>query len=60
MSDDSRADREAPKDAPAAPKKRPYERPRIVSREPLVAVATVCNAPGKTDPFACPSGPIQS
>ncbi len=37
----------------------PYETPRIVYREPLEAVATVC-VPGKASPGACPVGPIRS
>lgn len=42
--------------------KRPYERPRILSREPLEAVAAVCAPapPAKGNPGACPSGPISS
>jgi hypothetical protein len=41
---------------------RPYERPRILSREPLEAVAAVCSPPGiaKGNPGVCPSGPISS
>jgi hypothetical protein len=39
--------------------KRRYERPRILSRETLEAVAAVCN-PGKVHPAVCPSGPISS
>jgi hypothetical protein len=36
----------------------PYEPPRIVYREPLEAVATVCTpAPGKGTPVSCPGGP---
>ncbi len=46
---------------PGAPK-RPYEAPRILSREPLEAVAAVCSPapPAKGNPGACPSGPIAS
>jgi hypothetical protein len=42
--------------------RRPYERPRILSREPLEAVAAVCSPPGvaKSNPGLCPSGPISS
>ena len=42
--------------------KRPYERPRILSREPLEAVAAVCAPapPAKANPGTCPSGPIAS
>jgi hypothetical protein len=39
-----------------------YERPRILSREPLEAVAAVCapSPPAKGNPGVCPSGPISS
>ncbi len=39
-----------------------YERPRILSREPLEAVAAVCAPAGvaKGNPGLCPSGPISS
>lgn len=42
--------------------KRAYERPRILSREPLEAVAAVCSPapPAKANPGSCPSGPISS
>jgi len=42
--------------------KRPWERPRILSREPLEAVAAVCAPapPAKSNPGFCPSGPISS
>ncbi len=53
-------DSDSPQSSEGSRKRRPYEPPRIVSREPLEAVATVCTAPGKADPFACPAGPIQS
>jgi hypothetical protein len=45
---------------PAA--RRPYERPRILSREVLEAVAAVCAPAGvaKGNPGLCPSGPISS
>jgi hypothetical protein len=48
------------KPAPSPPAKKPYEPPRIVSREPLEAVAAVCSPPGKANPGACPTGPISS
>lgn len=59
-------DPEAPRDelsksADAGPERRkPYAKPAVISREPLEAVAAVCNPPGKADPFACPAGPVQS
>lgn len=43
--------------------RKPYQRPRILSREPLEALANVCNQPGsKGDPGLpqCSVGPIQS
>lgn len=45
-----------------AASRRPYERPRILSREILEAVAAVCSPPGvaKGNPGLCPSGPISS
>jgi hypothetical protein len=41
---------------------RPYAAPRILSREPLEAVAAVCSPapPAKSNPGLCPSGPISS
>jgi hypothetical protein len=45
-----------------APTKQPWERPRILSREPLEAVAAVCapSPPAKGNPGLCASGPISS
>lgn len=40
--------------------KRPYSRPRVMSRERLEAVAAICSPPGKADPGSCPTGPIGS
>jgi hypothetical protein len=42
--------------------RRAYERPRILSREPLEAVAAVCAPapPAKQNPGICPSGPSSS
>lgn len=44
------------------PGRRRYERPRILSREPLEAVAAVCapTPPAKGNPGMCPTGPISS
>ena len=43
------------------PAKRPYEAPRVLSREPLEAVAAVCTpAPAKSNPTLCPQCPISS
>lgn len=50
-------------DGAAGPRtRRPYERPRILSREPLEAVAAVCapSPPAKSNPGFCPQGPISS
>jgi hypothetical protein len=55
--------RDAKPAEPAAGKtRRPYERPQILSREPLEAVAAVCSPapPAKSNPGTCPSGPISS
>ncbi len=40
----------------------PYETPRVVYREPLEAVATVCTPapPAKSTVMVCSSGPISS
>jgi len=49
--------------APGALAERPrWEAPRILSREPLEAVAAVCAPapPAKANPGLCPSGPISS
>ena len=42
--------------------KKPYERPRILSREILEAVAGVCapSPPAKSNAGVCPMGPISS
>ncbi len=47
---------------PEPPSKRAYERPRIVSRELLEAVAAICapSPPAKGNPGSCPQGPIAS
>jgi hypothetical protein len=46
----------------ATPDKPRWETPRILVREPLEAVASVCSPspPAKANPGACPSGPISS
>jgi|HubBroStandDraft_3_1064219.scaffolds.fasta_scaffold03474_1 hypothetical protein len=48
--------------AGAARGRRPYQRPQILFREPLEAMASVCapHPPAKGNPGACPSGPISS
>ncbi len=42
--------------------KKPYQRPQIVYREPLEAMAAICvpSPPAKGDPGACNQGPISS
>jgi hypothetical protein len=42
--------------------KKRYEKPQIVYRAPLEAMAAVCapSPPAKSNPGACPSGPISS
>ena len=41
--------------------RRPYHRPKILSRQSVEAMAASCATPGgKPDPVMCPSGPIQS
>jgi hypothetical protein len=41
-------------------KRKPYTPPRILSREPLEAVAGVCTGTGKSSRTNCPIGPISS
>ena len=47
---------------PQAPdvKRKPYAPPRILSQEPLEAVAGLCRPVGKASPVTCPRGPISS
>jgi hypothetical protein len=42
--------------------KKAYERPQILYRAPLEAMAAVCapSPPAKSNPGVCPSGPISS
>lgn len=42
--------------------KRNYEKPQIIYRAPLEAMAAVCapSPPAKGNPGVCPSGPISS
>jgi hypothetical protein len=44
------------------PARKPYEPPRIVSREPLEVMAALCVPKGiaKVNPGLCPQGPINS
>lgn len=43
-------------------KKKAYERPQVIYRAPLEAMAAVCapSPPSKSNPGLCPSGPISS
>lgn len=43
-------------------RKRPYQPPCILYREPLEAMAAVCapTPPAKSNPGFCPQGPISS
>jgi hypothetical protein len=54
--------RSAPDEPHRSGDRRPYERPRILFREPLEAMAAVCAPapPAKGNPGTCPSGPISS
>jgi hypothetical protein len=57
MSDQHRPQTEPTPEA----KKKPYEAPRILSREPLEAVAAVCSGGvAKINAVACPNGQISS
>lgn len=42
--------------------RRPYRRPRILHRQPLEVMASVCapHPPAKSNPGLCPQGPISS
>lgn len=45
----------------ASPGRKPYEAPRIESREVIETVATACaTSGGKEDFGSCPAGPINS
>ena len=49
-------------DAEGEIKKKRYEKPQIVYRAPLEAMAAVCapSPPSKSNPGVCPQGPISS
>lgn len=42
--------------------KKPYEKPQVIYRAPLEAMAAVCapSPPAKSSPGLCPQGPISS
>ena len=48
--------------APQDGGRKPYEPPKILSREPLEAAAGVCapSPPAKSNPGTCSTGPISS
>jgi hypothetical protein len=58
--------RNVPAEEPKAGGRLPYRRPRILSREPLEVMASVCSpgpppaGPAKGNPILCPQGPISS
>lgn len=47
---------------PGAGRKKAYEKPQVVYRAPLEAMAAVCAPapPSKSNPGFCPQGPISS
>jgi len=49
-------------DREGEPARSAYERPRILWREPLEALAAICapSPPAKGNPGLCPQGPISS
>ena len=49
-------------DSSEVKKRKPYAAPRIVSREPLEAMAAICRPtpPAKGNAGTCPRGPINS
>jgi hypothetical protein len=54
-----RSDEHGPQREPGAAAKRRYEKPRILAREQLEALASVCT-PGKSNFAQCGAGPINS
>ena len=40
--------------------RKPYRKPKTLSREKLEALAVDCGGTGKTDEYSCNIGPIQS
>ena len=61
MSSDDGDRKPAGPPTPPAGARRRYERPRIISREPLEAMAAVCTPGiGKTSRTSCPNKPIAS
>lgn len=55
-------DQDRPPASEPAKKRKPYTPPRILSREPIEAMAAVCapTPPAKSNPGLCPRGPINS
>lgn len=59
--DDANPELAAPPEDSEGVTRKQYQPPRILSREPLEALANVCNAYGsKADGVSCPYGPAQS
>jgi hypothetical protein len=56
------AEHQFPQENEEAVTRKPYSPPRILSREPLEAMAAVCRPtpPAKANAAACPSGPVNS
>lgn len=56
------AERQNPEGNEAAVARKPYSPPRILSREPLEAMAAICRPtpPAKANAGACPVGPVNS
>jgi hypothetical protein len=56
------AERQSPGENEPAVERKPYSPPRILSREPLEAMAAICRPtpPAKANAGACPMGPVNS
>jgi hypothetical protein len=55
------AERHPQQENDSTPARKPYSPPRILSREPLEAMALICrSASSKANSGACPRGPVNS
>jgi hypothetical protein len=56
------AERQPRPESEQAVERKPYSPPRILSREPLEAMAAICRPtpPAKANVGACPRGPVNS
>ena len=56
------AERQSHQENEQAVARKPYSPPRVLSREPLEAMAAVCRPtpPAKANAGACPMGPVNS